>query len=78
MQGRGFSEPTLTDMQRLQLQNGALAVELWQMKAQQAQSEFEKARAGLKKLIADVTPAGYQMNEKMEFEKLPEKPTSPH
>jgi hypothetical protein len=64
--------PALTEMQRLQVVNALQAVELWQLKAQQAASEFEKARDALQKLVATVTPPGYQLNDKLEFTKTPE------
>ena len=66
------STPTLTEVQRLQVLNAAKDVELWQLKAQQAATEFEKARVTLTKLIEAVTPTGYQLNEKLELVKLPE------
>ena len=64
--------PALTEVQRLQVVNALQAVELWQLKAQQAASEFEKARDALQKLVATVTPPGYQLNDKLEFTKTPE------
>lgn len=64
--------PALTDLQKLQILNAAKDIELWQLKAQQAASEFEKARATLQQLLAAMTPAGYQINDKLELVKLPE------
>lgn len=64
--------PALSEVQRLQIQNAAQAMEIWQLKAQQAASEFEKARAHIQELIATVTPKGWQLNDKLEFVKLPD------
>lgn len=63
--------PALTDVQKLQVQNAVQAVELWQLRAQNAASEFEKAREALTKLVASVTPSGYQLSEKLELVPVP-------
>lgn len=62
--------PVLTEVQRLQVLNAAKDVELWQLKAQQAANEFEKAQTALMKLVATVTPTGYRLNEKLELVKV--------
>lgn len=61
----------LTEVQKLQLQVAAKEVEIWQLRTLAAQTEFEKARTALKTLIDTVTPAGYVLNEKLEFVKVP-------
>lgn len=70
LDARTDTPPVLTEVQRLQVLNAAKDVELWQLKAQQAASEFEKAQAALAKLIATVTPSGYRLNEKLELVKV--------
>lgn len=69
--------PVLTDAQKLQIQNAALLLENWQLKTQQAAGEFEKARAAMQQLIAAMTPAGYQLTDKLEFVKTPDPKKEP-
>ncbi len=59
--------PVLTEVQKLQLINAAKDVEIWQLKAQQAASEFEKARTTLQQMAVSMTPDGYVINEKLEL-----------
>ena len=63
--------PSLSEVQKLTVQNAAKDVELWQLRAQAAATEYDKARAVLTKLIADVTPAGFQLNEKLDLVPVP-------
>ncbi len=75
--------PVLTDVQKLQLQNTAQMIELWQLKAQQAAAEFEKAKDTFQKLIATFTPPGYVITDKLELavdtknDLMPKAPTKP-
>lgn len=64
--------PPLSDVVKLQIQNAALTVEVWQTKLQLAQSELPKAQAAFNKLITDHTPPGYQLDQSLSL--VPVKP----
>ncbi len=66
--------PALTETQRLQIQLAAKEVELWQIKAQQAAQEYERAGAALRALVAKLTPSGYTLNDRLELVPLPKAP----
>lgn len=59
----GSSTPTLTELQKLQVLVAAKDVEIMELRTQQA-------RDNLQKVIALVTPAGYQLNDKLELVKV--------
>lgn len=59
--------PTLSEVQRLQLQNAAQTLEIWKLRAEQATSEFAKAREGFNKLIVTMTPVGYVITDQLEL-----------
>jgi hypothetical protein len=63
--------PTLSEVQKLTIQNKAKDVELWQLRAQQAASEYDKARADLTKLLAEVTPQGFTLNDRLDLVPVP-------
>jgi len=63
--------PALTDVQKLTIQSAAKDVEIWQLRAQQATSEYQKAQAALQQYVASVTPAGYQITDKLELVPVP-------
>lgn len=67
-------KPELTEVQKLQIVNASKDVEIWQLRTQQAASEYEKARLALKQIIENVTPKGYQLNEKLELIEIPVDP----
>ena len=64
----------LTEVQRLYLQTLVQQVELWQLKAREAERGFTDSQTALKKLLTEITPAGYQINERLELVKLPAQP----
>lgn len=66
--------PALTDVQKKDILLASKDVEIWQLRMQQAASEFEKAQARLTTLIKAHTPEGYQMNDKLELVKVPDIP----
>lgn len=57
--------PALTDVQKLRIQGAAQAVEIWQLRAQLAAMELEKARKVLNDLVASSTPEGYVINDQL-------------
>ena len=59
--------PVLTSEQKKDIQLAAKDVELWQLRAQQAATEFDKARTALQKLVASLTPDGYVMTERLDL-----------
>lgn len=69
--------PALTEVQKLQIKNAAQAIELWQLKAQQAASEFEKARDAFQKLITAATPEGYVIDDQLNLVPAPKTPEKP-
>lgn len=70
--GKPEAAPVLSETDRLKVQNAALAVENWSLKVQAAVGEMQKARAEFDRLVQSVTPAGWVLNDKLEFVK-PEK-----
>jgi hypothetical protein len=54
--------PTLTDVQKLTLQNVLLRIELAQRQAQQAQSDFDKARTEAQQLVSSLQVPGYDLD----------------
>jgi hypothetical protein len=54
--------PTLTEVQRLQIQNLAQRIELAQLRAQAAQREFDTAREQIQKLVSSLQVDGYTLN----------------
>jgi hypothetical protein len=54
--------PTLTDVQKLQIQNIAQRIEIAQLRAQQAQRDFDAANADAQKLIAALQVPGYTLD----------------
>jgi len=73
--------PTLTTDQQKDLTIAFQAVELWQLRATNAVTEFEKAKTAAQDLVRTSTPAGYQITQptagKFELVKLPELKTAP-
>ena len=63
--------PELTEVQKMRIQNVALTIEVWQLRAQQAAAELEKARKALNELVANSTPSGYVLNDKLELVPIP-------
>lgn len=61
--------PVLSELDRLKVQNAALAVENATLKVQAAVSDLQRARGEFDRLVGAVTPAGWQLNEKLEFVK---------
>ena len=67
--------PKLTEAQKKQITDAAQAQEVWALrlenatlKAQQAQSELDKAKTTLQRTLSEVVPAGYQIgNEKLDL-----------
>lgn len=64
--------PKLTDVQKLQLVAASRDVQIWELKVQNAALEHERARQRMDKLVAEYTPAGYKLNDRLELEKLPD------
>lgn len=62
--------PVLTDVQKKDIQIAAQQVEIWNLRAQQAAAEFQKAQQALNQLIAQLTPQGYAITEKLELVKV--------
>ena len=52
--------PSLSDVQKLQILNAAKDMEIAQLK-------LEAARAAMQTLVNALTPAGYQINERLEL-----------
>lgn len=69
--------PVLSDAVKSQIVIAAQAARIAELEAQRAISELEKARAALQQAIAAHTPAGYQLNDKLELVKLPEPKREP-
>lgn len=64
--------PALTDVQKLQIQNVAQRMEIAQLRAQQAQRDFESARAEAEKLIASLQVQGYTLDlQTMTYQAVP-------
>jgi hypothetical protein len=55
-------EPALTEVQRLQVQNVLLRIELAQRTIQQAQADFEKARTDATALMQGLQVPGYTLD----------------
>jgi hypothetical protein len=66
--------PVLTEVQKLQLEVAAQQVELWQLRAPSAQTEYEKAGVVLRSLVAKFTPAGYTMTDRFDLVPVPPQP----
>jgi hypothetical protein len=67
--------PTLSEIQKLQIQNVAQRIELAQLRAQAAQREFEAARGDLSKLITTLKVEGYTLDlETLSYRKDAAKP----
>lgn len=65
--------PALTEVQKLQVQNLAQSIEIAQLRAQQAQRDFDTARAELGKLIQSLQRDGYTLDlTKLEYTKAQE------
>jgi hypothetical protein len=65
--------PTLTDVQKLTIQNLAQRIEIAQLRAQQAQAEFDKARQAIGKLVQSLQVEGYELRlETLEYVKKPQ------
>lgn len=62
--------PALTELQKKDILLAAKDVEIWQLRAQQAASEYQKASEAMQKLVAAATPPGYRLNEKLEPVKI--------
>jgi len=56
------ADPTLTEVQKLQIQNVMLRIELAQRQAQQAQADFDKARGEAQTLIQGLQVPGYDLD----------------
>jgi hypothetical protein len=54
--------PTLTEVQRLQIQTLAQKLEIAQLKAQAAQRDFDSARDELSKLVVALKVEGYTLD----------------
>jgi len=54
--------PALTEIQKLQIQNVMLRIELAQRQAQQAQADFDKARADAQTLIQGLQVPGWELD----------------
>lgn len=54
--------PTLTEVQRLQLQTVSQRIELAQLRAQAAQVEYDKARNDLQALLKSLQKDGYTLD----------------
>lgn len=66
--------PALTDVQRLQIQNYAQSIELAQLRAQQAQRDFDQAREQLGKLIQSLQVEGFELDlQQMVYVQKPDK-----
>ena len=65
--------PRLTSEQKKDILLAVKDVELWQLKLQQAATELDKAKKALDTLVAASTPAGYQLTDRLDLVKLPEK-----
>jgi len=72
--GKAEPPPTLAETDRLKIINASQAVEIWTLKLQQAAAEVQTARTAFDQLVAAVTPAGWQLNEKLEFVKKEKEP----
>jgi hypothetical protein len=70
--------PTLKDTEKLQLQVISQKLEIAQLKAQAAQSDFDRARDEWSKLVLSLQKDGYTLNlEKLEYVKVPPPATPP-
>jgi len=63
--------PVLAELDRLRIVNAAQTVELWTLKLQAAATEVQKAREQLDKLVAAAAVPGWQLNERLEYVKVP-------
>ncbi len=63
--------PVLSTDERKDLQLLVKDLEIWQLKAQQAASEFEKARAALTQKVGQLTPPGWRLTDTLVFEPVP-------
>lgn len=68
--------PSLTDVQKLQLQNLAQSIELAQLRAQVAQAEFDKARLAIGELVKTLQKDGYDLDLQT-LTYVPKKPIEP-
>lgn len=62
--------PVLSETDRLKVVNASLAVENWTLKVQASVGELQKARAEFDRIVGVVTPAGWRLNEQLEFVKV--------
>jgi hypothetical protein len=56
------SAPTLTDVQKLQIQNLAQRMEIAQLRAQQAQQDYDAARKDAAALVQTLQVPGYTLD----------------
>ena len=59
---RAAEAPTLTDVQRLQVQNLTQAIEIAQLRAKAAQHAFDTAKASLLDLLRQLQRPGYTLD----------------
>lgn len=69
--------PALTVEQKQQITIALQQVTIWELQAQRAAAEVEKARAAAQQLVSAIVPPGYSINEKLELVKLPEPKKEP-
>lgn len=61
-QGWSQTEPALTEVQRLTIQNLSQQLEIAQLKAQAAQRDFDAARASIATLVKNLQVPGYTLD----------------
>lgn len=67
--------PVLTDVQKLQLQNLSLQLEIAQLKYQIAQKDFDTTKADITKLVQSLQVSGYTLNlQNLVYIKNPDPP----
>jgi len=70
--------PSLTEVQRLQIQNLTQRLELAQLRAQAAQHDFDEARAALTTLLKSLEVDGYDLDVgTLTYRKKPDPPKGP-
>jgi len=70
--------PALTDVQKLTVQNLAQQIEIAQLRAQQAQRDFDQAREQLGKLLQSLQVDGYDLDLRaLTYSKKPEPKKEP-
>lgn len=62
--------PVLSETDRLKVINASQAVEIATLKLQSAAVDVQRTRAEFDRLVAAVTPTGWQLNDKLEFVKV--------